>query len=288
MKKIDLMIAGAQKAGTTSLLRYLGQHPKICTHFQIELGYFILDEQYKKGETFLFSEYFKDCNSKDKIVAKNIGIMYEEKAMERLKKHNSNVHIVLILRNPVERAYSAYWYARRKGWENLKTFEEAIEAEPKRLKEDPFKWRHCAYLERGKYIKYIKKLQNYYPKENIHIFFFEELKKNPLDIYKKTLEILNIPFHEIKFKRKHNQAAIARFEFLARIINKENYLTKVGNIMLPRNIRKKTKLFIEQLNKKQAQIPEINTKTKEFLKDFYKNYNLELSKEIKKDLSIWL
>ena len=73
---IDMIIVGAAKSGTTSLLRYLGQHPEVCPQREPEFAYFVLDGQYARGYESAFDRYFGGCGRATKVVAKNVGLMY--------------------------------------------------------------------------------------------------------------------------------------------------------------------------------------------------------------------
>ena len=94
-KQIDLLIVGTQKAGTSSLLRLLEQHPKIKTHSINEIGFFIKDEEYKKGFEAMYGEYFDPLNRSSTLIAKNVGVFENSEALERAKKHNPDMKIVV-------------------------------------------------------------------------------------------------------------------------------------------------------------------------------------------------
>ena len=141
---IQLMIVGAQKSGTSSLLRYLEQHPDMHTHPQPEMTFFLQDREYSRGYEWAFAKYFAGESDRDDIankqlIAKNVMVMHSPEVMQRIYEHNPDIHLVVLLREPVARAYSAYWWARRRGWENIKTYEEALAAEEDRLNENWFK-----------------------------------------------------------------------------------------------------------------------------------------------------
>ena len=98
------MIIGAQKAGTTSLKNYLGEHPQIVTHPHTECSFFASDDEYNEGFEKGFVRYFggeKDFQDKV-IVGKNVTISFREFALKRLAQHNPNCKIVFILRNPTK------------------------------------------------------------------------------------------------------------------------------------------------------------------------------------------
>jgi hypothetical protein len=124
------MVAGAQKAGTTSLLRYLSQHPGIQAHDKMEFGYFCRDEQYAQPESVVSERYYGAGDSSETVkLAKSVAIHYIKESARRLHRHNSDCKIILVLRDPVDRAYSAYWYQRQQGWETESTFEGALARE---------------------------------------------------------------------------------------------------------------------------------------------------------------
>ncbi len=103
-------------------------------------------------------------------------VMTSLKAIQRLHAHNPDVILVLVLRNPVERAYSSFWFARQMGWENIETFEDAVWSDPRRLR-DPLAQSECAYLDDGTYSNHIKDLFKYFSREQVLVFLFDVLKK---------------------------------------------------------------------------------------------------------------
>lgn len=169
---------------------YLGQHPQITTHPQLEMAYFSIDKLFLQSYENIFPRYFSVEPGQKAIIAKNVDIMYNRIAIDRVKKHNKRIQIVLMLRNPVDRAYSAYWYHRRTGWEQIQTFEEAIFASPERFGNDDIKRRGCAYLDRSLYIRHIETLYDFFPEDQIHIFLLEDMKIDPVNLCKNIFSLL--------------------------------------------------------------------------------------------------
>ncbi|MEP7167786.1 MAG: sulfotransferase domain-containing protein, partial [Bacteroidota bacterium] len=148
IKLVDIVIAGVQKAATSSLQVYLGQHPDLITHDEREFSFFVQDDEYTNGYENIFHKYFPEGPSEKKILIKNVGIIYWEDAMKRLQQHNPKAKIILVLRNPVARAYSAYWFAKLRGKENAPTFETALLSSEEKIFDKESK-AVAAYLERG-------------------------------------------------------------------------------------------------------------------------------------------
>lgn len=103
----DFMIIGAQKAGTTALYEYLSMHPQIQPTKIKELHYFNCESQYKKGIKFYRSLFQLDTKSKLTFDA-SPGYLNNVNAPQRIYEHNPKVKIIILLRDPVERAYSAW------------------------------------------------------------------------------------------------------------------------------------------------------------------------------------
>ena len=127
MKPVDVFIIGAQKCGTTSLLRYLSEHSNILGHMQTEMTYFSVDSEYNKGYDRAWRRYYRSVNQSQSIViAKNAHMYRNQEAIRRLKLHNPDCKIVFIIRNPVERAYSSY-LMEKSSWGEEFSFDEIVD-----------------------------------------------------------------------------------------------------------------------------------------------------------------
>lgn len=109
----DFMIVGAQKAGTTALYEYLSRHPNVQPTKEKELHYFDSEDRYKLGIKFYRSFFQFGINSKLTFDA-SAGYLNHDKAPHRIYTHNPNTKIIILLRDPVERAYSAWNMYREK------------------------------------------------------------------------------------------------------------------------------------------------------------------------------
>lgn len=286
------MIVGAQKSGTSSLLRYLEQHSDIYTHSQPEMTFFLQDHEYKRGYELSFAKYFSKCPEEKKLIAKNVMVMHSPEIMQRIYEHNPDIQLVILLREPVARAYSAYWWARRRGWENIKTFEESLEAEEARLKEDWFKWRQCGYRYNSTYYPHVKNLITQFGKNQVHCFLTDELRENSQAICQRLFKLININDNfEPLVNKQHNQAAIPRsekFSFLFRqFLSSNNPLKRTIRKFVPDTAAYKLRKTISNLNDKPFTPPPINPNTLKELETYFKPCNQELAELLGIDLSHW-
>jgi hypothetical protein len=283
------MIAGAQKAGTSSLKNYLSQHPDILTHATEEFPFFVNDYLFQLG----FEKYFPKCFFNIKtpcdskyLMGKSAGVMYSPIAMERLKSHCAEVQIIVLLRNPVDRAHSAFIFCKRIGAETMSTFEEALEAEEGRLKTDEKNAGLCAYKDRGIYHRQIEHLWNIFGKERVHIFLFDDFKANAVGICQEIFHIQEIDStFTPDVSVRHNVASTTRFEMLPKLMAFV-IKTNIGKL-LPNKISYYLRDFIYGFNKKNIDPPSIKEETKNFLSGFFKPHNHRLESLIDRDLSLW-
>ena len=217
----DFLIIGGQKCGTTSLYNNLIEHPSICSATVKEVGYF--DRYYNKGIKWyrrhfpsIFHRYYiRKILRKDFITGEaSTGYILMPHALKRISKVVPQAKLILMLRNPVDRAYSHFHHAVRMGVETL-SFEEAIKREPQRTSDV---WRKLiededfydlsiaffSYLSAGVYINQVKVLMSLFHREQILILKSEEFYRNPAIVIRMVFEFLDLPSLELKHYRKFN------------------------------------------------------------------------------------
>jgi hypothetical protein len=218
----DFIIIGAQKCGTTSLYRFLTeQHPGIAPALEKEIHFF--DIAFGKGlnwyrahfPTILYKQYLKKVRGQDLITgeASPYYIFYPH-ASRRIFETVPQVKLIVLLRNPVERAYSHYHHQVTRGRETL-SFEQAIEAEPQRLSGElekiladenyiSFNQAHFSYLARGIYVDQLQAWTNLFPPEQLLILNSEAFFADPAATYRQVVAFLNVPESVLQSTRKRN------------------------------------------------------------------------------------
>ncbi len=290
---IRLMVVGAQKAGTTSLLRYLSDHPGICTHSQVEMTYFVHDAEYELGYPKVFPRYFPCGETEASVVlAKSVSVMLLPEAISRLYKHNPQVQIVVMLRNPVDRAYSHYWYSKRRGWEDQDTFEAAIETNSDISVISPVSGLNRDYLANGLYVNHMKQLMARFDQEQIHVILLEDLKENPVCVCQTLFGLfseLDNQF-EPQTERSHNTSATYRFRSLALLTSSRSTLPtikKIGRKFIPDRTMDYVRDKVRNANEQAFTPPPLDLETRARLLAYFKPYNQQLSELIGRDLDHW-
>lgn len=208
---IDLMIVGAPKAGTTSLKAWLGQHPAVETHDAREFIYFASDEAYGQGYEAAFAAHFgAGARTAAARAAKSVAMMYSRGALARLKAHNPGVQVVLVLREPIARAHSEFWYAKRRGREPAESFAAAFDRMAGPGAEDARA--HDAYLARGCYAEFLEPILDLFGPDQVSVLLLEELEREPVGACRALFGKLDgvDPAFAPSTDRRHNEAAAPR------------------------------------------------------------------------------
>lgn len=286
MNKIDLMIIGTQKSGTSALNKYLASHPGFATHSSLEFSYFVNDEEYKLGYEKSFREHFTEYKKGDIPIAKSVGIIYLSKALERLSIHNPTVKIVITLRNPVDRAYSAYWYAKRMGWENASTFEEGLHQS--RQSEHWIGNRFLDYIHRGEYITHIQETLKYFNREQLYFVLAEDLRQQPEQKCNDILAYFGFD-HTITLSqaKDYNRAALPRYPLLSKWLLDTNPIKKHLRSLVPVTVGRKIKTNIRNWNEQAFNPPPMNINTRLELIEHFRPFNESLSTLLQRDLAHW-
>src|ERR1700737_4794419 len=189
--RVDFVIGGTQKGGTSALDSFLRQHPEICMpEARKELHFFD-----REAEDTDYKKYH--ANFRPKLQHRVIGeaspiYMYWETAPYRIWKYNPKMKWILVLRNPVERAFSAWNMETKRNAETL-SFAEAIEREPERCREAlPLQHRVFSYTDRGFYAYQVRRLFNIFGRENCLILLNEELRSDHQPTLRRVFAFLNV------------------------------------------------------------------------------------------------
>ena len=200
----NYIIIGVQKGGTSSLYKYLLQHPNVVPGYKKEVKFF--DGRHHKGlDWYRYNFPFKTQMSDPAAQTGEASPSYVFHPLvpQRIREALPNVKLVLLLRDPVTRAYSHYQGNLRKGQEKL-SFKEAIEQEESRLEGEKesiiadqhypmYKYLVYSYLARGIYIEQVRNWLKSFPREQILIQRSEDLFHNPQNVYARVLTFLGLP-----------------------------------------------------------------------------------------------
>lgn len=225
----DYLILGAQKAGTTSLHRYLEQHPCVAPAAVKEIHYFSLE--WSRGERW-YRSHFPTVLRRARthrlgriLLSGEASPYYLSHPLAPRRAHQTvpGARLIVLLRNPVERAHSHYHHNVRFGVEDLPTLAEAVEREPARMAGEherlladehfqSFHHRHHSYLARGVYVEQLRAWLEHFPSDQLLVLESGELLRCTPAVYRKVLDFLGLPPWEPRAYELHNQGPATTLE----------------------------------------------------------------------------
>lgn len=185
-RKVDFVIAGAMKSGTTALHSYLRQHPDIGMADIKEVRFFDDDKNFQRRKPSYASYHFHfwDVRSRKVLGESTPMYMYWQKTPGRLWQYNPGLKIIIILRNPLDRAYS-HWNMNRHLKKEARSFWNALHFEKEQFSKKPDEqYQGFAYVGRGFYVEQLQRIWTFFPKGQTLVLRSEDVKENP----RKTLD----------------------------------------------------------------------------------------------------
>ena len=207
------MILGTQKGGTNSLYNYLCQHPQILPATQKEIHFFTL--HYQKGINWYRSQFPSTADGNLLLTGEGTPYyLFHPGVPRRVDHHFPQMKFIVLLRNPVYRAISHYYWEVNLGHEML-SLEEAINQEPERLQGEAekllsdetyysYNHQHYSYLSRGIYLEQLQNWMNFFGREQFLILKSEDFSRRSAEILNRVFEFLGLPAYQLTRYKKYN------------------------------------------------------------------------------------
>jgi hypothetical protein len=198
VKVPNFIIIGCQRCGTTSLYTYLAQHPQILTPIKKEMDFF--SWHFDRGIDWYLA-HFPPMPPGEQFLTGEASPSYfdSREAPERLYSLFPEAKLIVLLRNPVDRAISQFYRLTGLNWE-ARSLDRVISDEIERLNQNPeyiIGEEPGNYLARGRYIEFIKKWRAFFPREQLLILKSEDFYAGAAATVKQVLEFLDLPEYQL-------------------------------------------------------------------------------------------
>lgn len=180
---------GTQKGGTSSLYHLLQRHPDVYLPPSKEQHYFTT--QFQRGEAW-YQQQFEPARPGQVRGEITPYYLFHEAVPERIQRFRPSMLLIALLRDPVERALSQYFHARRHGFEALE-LEAALAAEPARLASgDPYSHQKHSYLSRSRYEQQLRRYEQLFPPRQLLVLRSEDLFSQPQQSWDRIQRFLGL------------------------------------------------------------------------------------------------
>lgn len=211
----NFFICGAARSGTTSMWQYLRQHPDIHmppVFEQKEPSYFCDSYGVKDWEVYL--SLFADAGSKSRVGEASGPYLTSPESPGRIKAMIPDARILILLRNPAERAWSLYKWMCENGYEKIPSFEAALKAEeterfnnPSFLRNHGQYYPNFLYFRSGLYHDQVKRFFDTFGRDQVMVFLFEEMTIDPRTAVRQAFEFLGVDPAFVPAIETHNPSS---------------------------------------------------------------------------------
>ncbi|MEZ5501099.1 MAG: sulfotransferase [Halioglobus sp.] len=295
----NLFIVGAQKSGTSALAGWLSQHPQVCMSFPKEPGYLAFGEEgynyldgygkttpasgYVVRDEATYLSLFAHATPRQRILAEASTWYFALPGTARkLYSFNPAARIMMILRDPVERAYSAWCHARSDQREPCANFSDALALESRRG-EVEFLLR---YRRMGLYSQALAEYRATFPEEQILTLFYDDLRANPGALWQAVCQFLAIDSaNPPQFGHRYNRSGRPRNRWLHRAL-RSHPIRRALRPFVPHRFAIAVKQRLDDMNL--DTFPAMDAQTRAELRQYYRADIEQLGRLTGRDLSAWL
>ena len=231
--RVAFAIAGTQKGGTSALASYLYEHAELGLPTVKEAHFFDTEENFSGGPVDYTSYHAQFSPAvRGRILGDATPIyMYWQPAAPRMLQYNPAMKLIMLLRNPVTRAYSHWNMERARGRDPL-PFDEAIRSEEERCRAAlPLQHRQFSYVDRGRYSRQLERLWTMFPQRQTLVMKSEELLNSPQAALSRVTDFLGVArFRPVEPRRVHSRSYPAPMSAAARDYLRDALAGEIENL----------------------------------------------------------
>ena len=297
MPRPNLFVLGAMKSGTTSMWRYLEQHPDIFMTSIKEPRTLCRESQpgwrgpdaFPRGiaERRRYLSLFDDARDEPVRGEATPYYLYDRTSRDEILRLAPEARLVAILRHPIDRAYSNYLMKRQQGWETL-PFEEALAAEPTRIRDGwRLSWHYGSF---GRYRSQIEHYLKEFEPSRLEVVLFDDLAHDARAVMRRIYRFLGVDdSFEPDTSTVHGRARLSRAPRVHRWLFEESGLRNRLKRMLPGRVAKALRHAAERANSSWNELPPppLEPATRARLTREWRDEILALEDLIGRDLAHW-
>jgi hypothetical protein len=295
----NFLVIGAQKCGTTALCHALCRHREVYMSPIKEPFYFVLDgappsypvpdARYMKRLRYTdegYRQLFQDVDGQSAIgeaSALYLSSYHPERTAARIHAFNPQMRLIALLRQPAERAWSAFHYYRSHGYEPLRCFDEALAVEEERRRAGwcPDLW----HRSNGRYFANLKPYFDRFPREQIRVYLYEDLSQRPHEVLQDVFEFLGVDRAAKIALQRMNETRTYRSYRLHRFLSTPNPVRRILQNLLSGCVFASLNRWVIERN--QLPKPVLDVERWRTLTESYRSDIEQLQVLIGRDLSHW-
>ncbi len=289
MKLPDFIVLGAGKSGTTSLYKYLKQHPKVFLTEKKELYFFAFEGKDKpEGMITQFDRYqamFENA-PKDKVIGEVSSIyLFRPRAAERIHHYLPNAKLIAILRNPADRAFSDYLMHVGNNHFSI------LDPQTGKPKEFTNIVKNQGYfIQFGFYYEQLKRYYDRFDSSQIQVYLFEDLVADSQSLVRDMFEFVGVePDFTPDMSKRHKVSGIPKNRMLNDLVMKKNPIRSLAAMVLKPLMSATVRDRIRNnINKSNLERPQLSPELRQEMIEIYREDILQLQDILQRDLTAWM
>lgn len=274
------------------MFHHLAHHPDIFLPQIKETKFFMHDHAYSRGLSFYERAYFEEWNGEKAVGEADPDYIFVDHCVARVAQslNIASMRFILLLRNPIERAFSHFLMAYRRGYERL-SFDEALTREHERVKTGLESKLRFSYMSRGFYFSQILGFLSRVDEDQLLVLFTEDLQTRPHQVLDEVFTFLGVEtsFLPPGIGQVHHRARIPRSAAFQRRLREETFEKRFFRRVLPsKRLRERLLLALLKWNQKPNLYMTISPSTRKRLAAAFAEENSRLAVFAGRDLSHWV
>ena len=297
----NFLLIGAARAGTSALYHYLWQHPQVFMSVVKEPNFMAFPDgvpafagpeddltvaRRSITDPVAYRQLFARVRRERAVGEGSTLYLYSKTAAARIRELVPNVKLLIILRDPVDRAYSSFLHMVRDGREPCATFEQALDREGARVSAN---WSHMwHYARMGLYAEQVYRYAKCFRAEQLAVFLYDDFQRDPQQILRKAFEFLGVDTSFVpRLGVRYNVSGRPRSARLHQFLTANGPVARAVKAALPVRLRRRMKNAVMSSNLDVA-VPPLAAAIRQRLKAFYREDILRLQDLIGRGRWEWL
>jgi len=216
----NTFVIGAQKSATTSIYDWIAQHPDACGPLSLKDTPIYFTDDTEAALKSAYPEYIAhDYSHETKVVLQGwVQYLYYPEALLNIRKNSPKAKLIVVLRNPTDRAISAYRFFKKIGREHL-SLEEALEREPERQTGSFAERNDLTYISHGLYASQLKNALTIFERDEIFITLYDEIQTRPQKVIRDLYDFLGLHAQFQPTLAAQNVTGLQRFAWIDKVIS---------------------------------------------------------------------
>ncbi|MDY6937185.1 MAG: sulfotransferase [Cyanobacteriota bacterium] len=289
MKLPDFIILGAGKSGTTSLYKYLQQHPQVFFPEKKELYFFAFEGEDKpEGMITQFDRYQEMfANAPDDRVIGEVSSVYlfRPRAADRIQHYRPEAKLIAILRNPVDRAFSDYLMHVGNNHFSI------IDPQTGKPKEFANIVKNRGYfIQIGFYAEQLKRYYDRFDADQIKVYLYDDLVADSQSLVRDMFEFVGVDADFVPdMSKRHKVSGIPKNRTLNDLVMKKNPIRSLAATVLKPFLSSQIRDRIrDNINKSNLEKPQLSAELRQEAIEIYRDDILQLQDILQRDLSAWM